>query len=201
MKNERESSMMRVSIALLSTLLAYGCQIKPNQTGDSQTNKNSRIKSKKKQVTDNVPAQKSAKTALKQERIASGKDAKWDSNLIWRSWSEGRKEAAKTGKPLCLVVFTDWCPKCRKLGPLFQDKNVERLANDVVMVRQNQDEQPEWLNEYIQHGRYVPRIFFFSAAGQLLSDIRSPIDRYPYFYTPNSVSAFRASLKKALSQK
>ena len=199
--NEKDVSVTGVSAALLILLLAFGCQVQPNQSDNNQAKQATRSKQLQEQASAKLSSAKNTNRPAFTGTATSVKDAKWKSNLKWHSWADGRKESAKTGKPLCLVVFTDWCPKCRKLGPLFQDKVVERLANDVVMVRQDQDERPDWLNEYVQYGRYVPRIFFFSSAGVLLSDITSPIDRYPYFYTPNSVSAFRTSLQKALSQK
>ena len=182
---------------LVCLVLVQGCQVR-----SEQTEQNAQMK-KSKTIDESTlkRVEPKSSTTAKTETTKGLKDTKWKSQLEWRSWADGRGESAKTGKPLCLVVYTDWCPKCRKLGPLFQDEQVEQLAEQIVMVRQNQDEQPEWLTAYVEHGRYVPRIFFFSSNGALLADIKSPIDRYPYFYTPNSISAFRASLKKALSQK
>ena len=128
-------------------------------------------------------------------------DQKWGSKLQWYTWSAGLALAKKTKRPLCVVVYTDWCPKCKKLGPLFQDSEVEKLAQQVVMVRQNQDERPEWLTRIAQFGSYVPRFLFFNAQGDVLSDIKGPVDRYPYFYTPGHSAAFQHSLKRAIEQK
>ena len=143
-----------------------------------------------------------AKKVLKKARSLRRKAAgiKWQSNVKWQDWANGRQQAADEGKPLCLLIYTNWCPRCRELAPLFRDPSLEALSKKLVMVKQDQDERPAWLNEYVNAGRYVPRILFFGADGQLRSDITSGISKYPYFYTPRSLVVLKASMKRALEK-
>jgi len=140
-----------------------------------------------------------AKKAKKKPHTAKrGKPPiKWVDDIDWKGWSEGRALSAESGKPMCLVVYADWCPRCKELAPVFANPEVKALADKLVMVRADNDERPEWLAAYAQHGSYVPRIFFFDAAGQIREDVTSGHPRFPFFYTPRNLAALKASMRKA----
>ena len=138
--------------------------------------------------------------AMQKKKKVRGKPIKWESKIKWMNWEEGRAASAAQGKALFLIVYTNWCPRCRELGPVFRDGSVEALSKEMIMVRQNQDEAPQWLSAFTAQGRYVPRILFFGTDGQLRTDLTSGNQRFPYFYTPRSTSVLATNMKKALGK-
>ncbi len=102
----------------------------------------------------------------------------------WLTWNAAA--AAVTTGPTprmrMLFVYADWCGVCRRLAPLFDRPDVQQAASALAMVRQNQDEMPSWLRPYLATGKYVPRVLFLDAEGQVRKDITSGRDDYPFFY-------------------
>lgn len=125
-------------------------------------------------------------------------DIKWGGAIEWKAWSDGLAAAKSSKKPICLVVYTDWCPRCKELAPVFEEPEMATLAKDFVMIRQDADEKPVWLVEQFNqpYGGYVPRIFFLDADGNVRPEITSGNDRYPYFYTPRGKAALLRSMKQ-----
>lgn len=146
------------------------------------------------------PAPKTTATQKKTARTGKRKapPIKWQDDLEWLTWSEARTQSAANGKSICLVVYADWCPRCRELAPLFADPEIAKLSKNLIMVRQDQDVRPDWLQQFSDLGGYVPRIFFFGPDGNLRRDITSPHPRYPYFYTPRGADALKRSMRAAL---
>lgn len=142
------------------------------------------------------------KKVKKPKRLSSLKKApiQWAEGVGWLSWDEGLKAAKAQNKPICLVLYADWCPRCKDLAPVFTDATIAGLSKDMIMVRQNVDERPAWLEDYRSLGTYVPRIFFFDANGNIQDDLTSSHPRYPYFYTPQGKKALEASMRKALGK-
>lgn len=124
----------------------------------------------------------------------------WDTPIQWTPWDSAVAKATAENKPICLVVYADWCPKCRALAPLFKDPKLLAAANDAVMVLQNHDEKPDWLDQrFGEFGNYVPRIFFLDKAGNVDRSITSGHPRFPYFYraNPEGLSQLVGSLQTA----
>lgn len=155
------------------------------------------------EVQKPVEAQKPAeppKTAQKTPRAERKAAAaiKWPDGVEWADdWSAARARSAESGKPICLVVYADWCPRCKELTPVFADPEVIEASKGLVMVRQDNDAKPDWLMAYADQGTYVPRIFFFGADGNLRTDLTSGHPRYPFFYTPTGKSALLRSMRAA----
>jgi len=84
--------------------------------------------------------------------------------------------------------------------PVFEDDRVVKAAKDLVMVKQNQDNRPDWLQQYSDTGGYVPRILFFGADGELQAEITSGSRRYPYYYTARGVDALLGSIRKVVDR-
>ncbi len=120
----------------------------------------------------------------------------WPANIEWKTWEEGRALSAETGKPICLVVFANWCKRCKELAPAFGEPKIAELAGKMIMVRANEDDRDPWLEDYRHLGSYVPRVFFFDTAGELREDVKSRHPRYPYFYTPKDLGALEAAMKR-----
>jgi thiol-disulfide isomerase/thioredoxin len=120
-------------------------------------------------------------------------------NIDWHTWSDALGIAARESKPIMVLVYADWCPHCRALGPVFSDPAVEALAKHFVMVRQNNDEDPAWLEPYNQqYGGYVPRIFFFDSKGKMRVDVTSGHPRYPYFYAAEAPEFLKKSMQRVI---
>jgi thiol-disulfide isomerase/thioredoxin len=123
----------------------------------------------------------------------------WKGNVAWHSWNEGLSLASRESKPIMVLVYADWCPHCRALSPVFADPEVEALSKRLVMVRQNHDDDPEWLQPYNQkYGGYVPRIFFFDSSGKIRDDLTSGHPRYPYFYAAEASDLLKKSMRQAI---
>lgn len=136
------------------------------------------------------------------KRISSLKRAPiaWDAKAGWLDWDAGVAAAKASKKPICLVLYADWCPRCKELAPVFDEGEIATLSKDMVMIRQNIDERPKWLEPFSSLGNYVPRVFFFDADGNIKDDVTSGHARYPYFYTPAGRKALEASMRKALGK-
>lgn len=130
----------------------------------------------------------------------TGRKVKFDGPLQWHDWERGIELAQSAGRPICLVLYADWCARCRELAPIFADPTISGLANDLVMVKHNIDDRTPWLVErFGRLGTYVPRVFFLSSDGALLEEIKSSHPRYPYFYTPRDIEGLKASIERVLS--
>lgn len=117
--------------------------------------------------------------------------------IDWVDWPTARARSAESGKPICLVVYADWCPRCKELAPVFADAEVVEASKNLVMVHQDNDAKPDWLDAYAEQGTYVPRVFFFGTDGNLRTDLTSGHPRYPYFYTPSGKAALVRSMRAA----
>lgn len=130
---------------------------------------------------------------------ANPNGVEWRGAIEWHDWNEALRIASRSSKPIMVVVYADWCPHCRALGPVFADPEIESLAKRLVMVRQNHDDSPPWLEPYNQkYGGYVPRIFFFDPNGKMREDLTSGHPRYPYFYAAEQPEFLKKSMRKAI---
>lgn len=139
-------------------------------------------------------------SAVLPKRAAAGAQLELPTNVAWQGWDAGLARAKAENKPVMLLVWAHWCPRCRELAPTFGDPEVAALAEKMVMVEQNADERPGWLSEKFDslYGGYVPRVFVLRPDGTVRTDITSGNPEYPYFYVPHNKAALVESLKKAL---
>jgi thiol-disulfide isomerase/thioredoxin len=120
-------------------------------------------------------------------------------DIAWKTWDEGKAQATREGKPIMLLVYADWCPKCRSLAPVFADDDIEAIATKYVMVRHNADDEAPWMDDlHDKYGGYVPRIFFMRPDGSVRTDITSGHPRFPYFYSDGQVDVLAKSMKSGL---
>lgn len=130
---------------------------------------------------------------------ARGDAIGWPSSVAWQDYASGLAAARRDAKPVLILVYADWCSKCRALAPVFERPEIVQAASKLVMVRQNQDEPAEWLRQYADgQGNYVPRIFFLDAQGRPLPRVTSGHPRYPHFYPANQPAALLNSMTLAL---
>lgn len=123
-----------------------------------------------------------------------------DAGIQWLAYDEGLKAAAESGKPVCLVFFTEWCPHCTKYAEVFHDSAVVERSKSFVMVRLDRDQHKELSGEYAPDGQYIPRTYFLSAQGELDASLQAPRDQYRYFYHESDPADLLQGMERALGK-
>lgn len=123
-----------------------------------------------------------------------------ESGIAWKSYDEGLALAAKEKKPVCLIVFTEWCPHCKNYAGVFQDAKVVEAAKGFVMIHVDKDKSPDVSKKYAPDGEYIPRTYFLKSDGTLAADIAAPRDKYKYFYDEKDPASVLASMTAAKAQ-
>lgn len=127
--------------------------------------------------------------------------ADWNAREVaWTDYAAGL-DAAKAGrKPLLLVFYTDWCPHCHNYSRLFHDPEVVRLSRQFVMVRVERDANPSISDVYAIDGNYIPRTFFLSPTGAVLTDLTSDNEEFRYFFDEHDSTELIALMQRALQR-
>lgn len=123
-----------------------------------------------------------------------------DAQIAWQPYDAGLAKAKTENKPVCLVVYTSWCPHCRNYAKVFHDPKVVSKAKEFVMLRVNADEQPAIANKHIPDGGYIPRTFFLQSDGNLMADVHAPRPQYMYFYDENNPAGVLGGMDEALKK-
>ena len=130
---------------------------------------------------------------------AGGQD--WnDSSIQWMSYDAGLAEAKKTGKPICLIFYTTWCPHCSNYSKVFSDPEVVKKSKAFVMIRLDKDQNQEISKQYAPDGEYIPRTYFLSPTGQLDASLTEARPQYKYFYDEKSPASILAGMDRALKK-
>lgn len=124
-----------------------------------------------------------------------------DSGIVWRSYADGLAEAKKAGKPVVLIFFTEWCPHCTRYSGIFHQEKVVERAKNFVMIRLDKDKEGALSAKYAPDGEYIPRTFFLSPDGTVLSSIAAPRDKYRHFFNPQDSAELLAAMDVALQKK
>ena len=123
-----------------------------------------------------------------------------DAGIAWRSYDEGLKEAKEKKKPVCLIVYTEWCPHCTNYSKVFHDPKVVEQSKSFVMIRLDKDKNKEITGKYAPDGEYIPRTTFLGPDGQLDASIHAPRDKFQYFYDESNPSSLLAGMDEALKK-
>ena len=124
--------------------------------------------------------------------------ADWnDDEIRWRPYEDALVEAKESHKPLCLVVYTNWCVHCKNYSRVFHVREVVEASRGFVMVRANADYEPSLSRKYAIDGSYIPRTFFLRPDGTPATRIHAPRDRYRYFYDENDPASLLAGMRAA----
>lgn len=123
-----------------------------------------------------------------------------ESGISWQPYADGLKAAAKDNKPVCLIIYTEWCPHCTNYSKLFHEPKVVDMAKKFVMIRVVGDKDKEVSKQYAPDGEYIPRTLFLSPKGELASDLTARPDKYKFFYNEADSADLLAGMNRALAK-
>ena len=123
----------------------------------------------------------------------------WNPKQIdWLSIEVGMQRAKAEKKPVCLVLYTTWCPHCRNYGQVFADPRVVERARRFVMIRIDADADDATSKKYSPDGTYIPRTFFLGSDGKLDATLHADRPQFQYFYDEHDPSALLRGMDAAL---
>jgi hypothetical protein len=130
---------------------------------------------------------------------ALGQDAiDWQGPVAWLDFPTALQRAKAEGRSVCVVVYANWCPKCRALAPQFKQAPLADASKQVLMVLANHDERPEWLERQLgDTANYVPRLYFLDSQGKVMSDLVSGNEKFPHFWHPSKPEAIGQAIATA----
>jgi thiol:disulfide interchange protein len=127
--------------------------------------------------------------------------AEWDWNdgaIKWRPYADALNEAKHHHKPICLVIYTTWCPHCRNYAShVFHEPSVVKEAKQFVMVRLDADAQKGITDRFDVDGTYIPRTFFLTQDGAMKPGIHADRDNFKYFYSEVDPASLLAGMREA----
>ena len=123
-----------------------------------------------------------------------------DAQIKWLSYEDGLAAAKKTGRPICLVFYTTWCPHCANYAKVFSDPAVVKKAESFVMIRLDKDKNKQLSTEFKPDGEYIPRTYFLSPDGKLDASLTAGREQYKYFYDEQDPAGILAGMDRALKQ-
>ena len=123
-----------------------------------------------------------------------------DGQIAWKSHEEGLAAAKKEKKPVCLVLYTEWCPHCANYSKVFHDPKVVEQSKRFVMIRLDKDKNAELSRRYAPDGEYIPRTYFLASDGTLDPSIHAPREKFMYFYNESDPASVLAGMDAALAK-
>jgi hypothetical protein len=123
-----------------------------------------------------------------------------DAGIKWQPYEQGLAMAKAENKPVCLIIYTEWCPHCTNYSKVFHNADVVLRSKQFIMIRIDKDKHPDVSKKYAPDGQYIPRTYFLSPAGALDPSIHEARDRYQYFYPEDKPDALLAGMNQALQK-
>jgi protein-disulfide reductase (glutathione) len=120
--------------------------------------------------------------------------------VAWMPYEAGLAAGKARQKPIVLVFYTDWCPHCHNYSRLFHDPEVVRLSQQFVMIRVERDGHRDISAQYDIDGEYIPRTFFLTPAGSVLTELTSDNDDFRYFLDEHDPAELIALMQRALER-
>lgn len=119
-------------------------------------------------------------------------------SVQWMPWEQALARAQAENRAMMVLVYADWCSRCRELRPVFDDPRVVEASRNLVMVQHNQDEAAPWLQSVVGDTQsYVPRVMFLNPDGTQKTELISPHPRYPLFYVPQMLDVLVSNMAAA----
>eukprot|EP01089_Gocevia_fonbrunei_P012704 TRINITY_DN3077_c0_g1_i1.p1 TRINITY_DN3077_c0_g1~~TRINITY_DN3077_c0_g1_i1.p1 ORF type:complete len:114 (+),score=20.78 TRINITY_DN3077_c0_g1_i1:35-376(+) len=93
-----------------------------------------------------------------------------------------------------------WCGSCRALKPvLANSQEFIATSQNFVMVNSEDDEAPHSDNSFQVDGGYIPRVYFLSPQGEVLTQYINVGGHPSYKYYYSDANALVASMNRVLS--
>jgi thiol:disulfide interchange protein len=122
----------------------------------------------------------------------------WNTAQIeWFDHASGLARAKAENKPICLVLYTTWCPHCKNYSRVFDDARVVEQAKSFVMIRVDADKEGDLAQKYAKDGGYIPRTYFLAPDGTPDFDVHAPRPKYAYFYDERDPSSLLGGMAEA----
>jgi thiol-disulfide isomerase/thioredoxin len=127
--------------------------------------------------------------------------ADWNERQVaWVPYAEGLAAGRERQLPILLIFYTDWCPHCHNYSRLFHDPELVRLSQRFVMIRVERDGSRDISRVYDIDGEYIPRTFFLTPTGAVLTDLASDSDDYRYFLDEHDPAMLMGLMESALER-
>jgi thiol-disulfide isomerase/thioredoxin len=127
--------------------------------------------------------------------------ADWNpGGVAWRPYVEGLATGKASNQPILLIFYTDWCPHCHHYSRLFHDPEVARLSSRFVMIRVERDGNRELSARYDIDGEYIPRTFFLTPSGAVLTELTSDNEDFLYFLDEHDPTELVMLMQQALER-
>jgi thiol:disulfide interchange protein len=123
----------------------------------------------------------------------------WNAAQIdWQPYAAGLAKAKAENKPVCLVLYTTWCPHCKNFSHVFDDPRVVDQAKNFVMIHMDAEQDSDTAQRFARDGGYIPRTFFLSPDGTPDFDIHAARPNYIYFYDERNPASLLAGMSEAI---
>ena len=126
-------------------------------------------------------------------KVAPAKPEKIPDDIQWQpSFEAAMAQSKKSGKPLMVDFYTDWCGYCRKLdSDVFTDFGVISESVNFVSVKVNAEKAPALAQKYQVEG--FPTIIWLGSDGTQLERLPGFIEAPGFLETMRSAHAKAAS--------
>ena len=103
--------------------------------------------------------------------ISASIESKQPQVIFQTDFAQASEDARRSGKPLLVVIKTNWCPFSHELlHETFANADVVRAGHDFVCVKLDAEQQPQ-LCASLAATRVYPTVQFISSSGEMLGSI------------------------------
>jgi thiol:disulfide interchange protein len=120
--------------------------------------------------------------------------------IAWQEVGPGIREAGRTGKPVIMLFHATWCTSCKRYREVWKDPGVVAASKSFVMILIDVDKDPDANGAFSPDGTYVPRTIFYTAGGDVMSDIRGKDPEYPHTIDLDDPAELRTLMNKAAGE-
>jgi thioredoxin-related protein len=113
---------------------------------------------------------------------SESKQKEMGSDIHWRGFDDGLREAAKGNKYLFVDIYTDWCTYCKKMDrTTYREKQVvQKLGKDFISVKFNAESEQAvtWNGNRLTHAALAekwgvegfPTLLFLNSKGEIIGN-------------------------------
>jgi len=125
----------------------------------------------------------------------------WNHKKIkWYGYTAGLQAAQKSNKPILMVFEAKWCKVCKHYKKVFYNRQVVRLANQMVMIKIDIQKNRKLQQKYSVDGGYIPRTMAFSPKGYHYANLTGSDKEFKYFLNSRSAGDLTRMMKRALAR-